>query len=72
MICLSLYRDNADGIVAFDFLTLFRLSISNENSGWCFDRKAEPKARLSAGLIPIISTNLGIEGKIYEDMFVRP
>lgn len=34
--------------------------------------KPSQKHVLSAGLIPIISTNLGIGGKIYEDMFVRP
>lgn len=49
VISSSLDRGNADGTLAFDFLTFFRLSISNENPGQSFDGKAEPKARLSAG-----------------------
>lgn len=49
MISSNLYRDNADGILCIDFLTLFRLSISIENSGWSFDRRAEPKARFIGG-----------------------
>ena len=55
-----------------DFLTLFRLFISDENSGRSFDRKAEPKARFIGGTDSYNLNNFRDWGKIYEDMFVRP